>query len=318
MRSETVTTVAALVQVLFGIGCGVPDTNLEDERLEVDNETLAQQPSLEGGSPLALTPDGPPNTDASVATAVAGPPEILGLAVETGECVVVRLAADQPVTATAAFLLDGREQRVTSKKLARQHEWASAVFEMPPGAVVQLEVTVRNELNLEAQRAVAPVVVPRLESGLVITEVLSNPRGSEFTQEFVEILNLASTDIALGDLLVEDAAGSDPLPPTTLVSGARALIVAESYAIGTEDPAPASGVPLLRVSGRIGRDGLTNGGEVVRLVTAAGDVVASYGGYVNAGDASWNGKSIVRSQTESPCDLQGAWARTPQDPTPGW
>jgi hypothetical protein len=71
------------------------------------------------------------------------------------------------------------------------------------------------------------------------------------------------------------------------------------------------------VSGRIGSDGLSNAGEPVRLLTAAGDVISQYGGFIDVSAAAWSGKSVKRSSPEA-CDAAGTWSATPSPATPGW
>ena len=78
---------------------------------------------------------------------------------------------------------------------------------------------------------------------------------------------------------------------------------------------PRAGTQLLRVDGRIGSDGLSNGGEVTRLLR--GDaVVSSYGGWVDVSSVAWAGKSVHRL-VQSACDRRDAWNHTPLPATPG-
>jgi hypothetical protein len=153
---------------------------------------------------------------------------------------------------------------------------------------------------------------------LVITEVLPNPAGPEAAQEFVEVLNAGDAPAAFEGLLVEDATGADPLPPLALAPGARGLIVPAAYdAAAGSDPAPRPGTTLLRVEGRIGRDGLGNAGEVVRLRRKSGEIVSRYGGWVSTTATAWVGRSVQRISPDS-CDRAEAWSTRPQQPTPGW
>jgi hypothetical protein len=103
-----------------------------------------------------------------------------------------------------------------------------------------------------------------------------------------------------------------------LTPGAFALIVAEKYdpAEGS-DIAPRETAVLVRVSGRIGADGLSNTGEPVRLLTGAGAVVSQYGGFVDVSATAWSGKSVKRASLDA-CDGPSAWTSSPSLPTPGW
>jgi hypothetical protein len=169
-----------------------------------------------------------------------------------------------------------------------------------------------------AESASLSVVLPPPLPALVITEILANSAGSETTQEFVELYNAGSEALALGGFLLADKSGSDALPNDILPPGSFAIVVAEKYdpAEGSDVP-PRAGTLILRVPGRIGSDGLSNGGEVVRLLTSSGDVLSQYGGFVDVSASAWSGKSVKRSSIEA-CDTASAWTATPSASTPGW
>lgn len=159
-----------------------------------------------------------------------------------------------------------------------------------------------------------PAPVP----GVVISEVLANPAGSETTQEFVELFNASEAAVDLAGWTIEDKSGKDVLPEGILMPGAFALVVAESYdPADGKDPAPAQGTLLVRVSGRIGSDGLSNSGELVHLVSPGGQIVSQYGGWVDVSATAWSGRSTKRASTEV-CDAVDAWSKAPSSPTPGW
>jgi hypothetical protein len=151
---------------------------------------------------------------------------------------------------------------------------------------------------------------------IAITEVLANPKGPEPAQEYVELRNLGDGDLALAGLRIEDSKGGDDLPAETLAAGAYALVVASGYdPMQGDDPAPRAGTLILRVDSRIGADGLSNGGEDVKLVL--GDaVVSSYGGWIDVSAGSWNGRSVHRL-IQTACDAADAWNHAPLAPTPG-
>ena len=81
------------------------------------------------------------------------------------------------------------------------------------------------------------------------------------------------------------------------------------------DPAPRAGTQLLRVDGRIGADGLSNGGEVTRLLRGD-EVVSSYGGWVDVSSVAWAGHAVHRL-VETACDRRDAWNHGPLPRTPG-
>jgi hypothetical protein len=159
-----------------------------------------------------------------------------------------------------------------------------------------------------------PPKIPRL----VITEVLANPAGSEYTQEFVELENLEADPVSLAGMLIEDKTGSDVLPDLTVPAGGFALVVAANFVMDDgKDPVPRDGTVIVPVSGRIGADGLSNDGEPVRLVSSDGAVVSEYGGWVNVSATAWNGMSVHRVSVDA-CDQPSAWTNAPELPTPGW
>ena len=145
---------------------------------------------------------------------------------------------------------------------------------------------------------------------------MANAAGPEPAQEYVELRNLGDADVPLAGLHIEDAKGADDLPAETLAAGGYALVVTSAYDPNQgQDPPPRAGTLLLRVDSRIGADGLSNGGELVRLMS--GDaVVSSYGGWVSVSASSWSGKGVHRL-VQTACDRADAWNRTPLAATPG-
>jgi len=106
----------------------------------------------------------------------------------------------------------------------------------------------------------------------VLTEVLSNPLGPEPKEEWIELVNAGSVAGSTLGLVLEDAAGSVPLPERVLEPGEYALLVREDFEGGLGgDVAPAASVPLLRLAA-LGGNGLSNAGERVRLLDANGTV----------------------------------------------
>jgi hypothetical protein len=192
---------------------------------------------------------------------------------------------------------------------------------LPPEAAnanAQVMAKVADRAGNAAAASPLAVVLPSPLPRVFITEVLANPGGSETTQEFVEIYNAGSEAVALGGLVIADKTGRDPLPEAILTPGAFGLIVAEKYesAAGGDVP-PRDGTLILRVPGRIGSDGLANTGEPVRLLTAGGDVVSQYGGFVDVNATAWSGKSVKRTTLDA-CDGPSGWTGSPSAATPGW
>jgi hypothetical protein len=169
--------------------------------------------------------------------------------------------------------------------------------------------------NVAESAAIAwrtPAALP----SLAITEVLANAAGTEPAQEFVELRNLGGEVVATDGLSIADGRGSDALPPATIGPGEYALVVTSAYVPQDgQDVPPRAGTQLLRVDARIGVDGLSNGGEVTRLLR--GDsVVSSYGGWVDVSSVAWAGHSVHRL-VQSACDRKDAWNHAPLPATPG-
>jgi hypothetical protein len=236
----------------------------------------------------------------------------------TAGCVSVHLAADEPVR--AEIVASGADQTVVLpvSDFASTIDFSQRLPASTKGGSAQVVARITDRAGNMAESAAVLLDLPSALPRISITEVLANPAGSETTQEFVEIYNAGSESVALGGLVIEDKVASDPLPEATLSPGVFALIVAEKYdpAEGS-DIAPREGALLVRVPGRIGGDGLSNAGEEVRLLTATGDVVSQYGGFVDVSATAWSGKSVKRSSLEV-CDGATAWTTSPTPATPGW
>lgn len=274
----------------------------------------------DGGAAVSATPAG-----AFVVDDV--PPDRTAPTVElptvelTGDCLRVRFHADEPARATVLIRAPPGETTLAIVDLPDGVLDADLVGRPPgmtDGAVSLLVQAVDWAGNTAAS---SPVAIDLLAAPppLVITEVLANPAASELTQEFVELFNRGAAPVGTDGLTIEDGGGADPLPAGVLAPGGYALVVAAGFvASGTLDPEPRDGTLLLRVDGRIGRDGLSNGGEPVRLrARSDGRVVSAYGGWVDGGAATWNGRSVKRTSPDA-CDLPSAWTDRPSPPTPGW
>jgi hypothetical protein len=246
-------------------------------------------------------------------------PRVEGFTAEVTEgCLSVHLAADEPVRAEIALDAGGQTASISAGDFASTIDVAQRLPDLPAGTSAQAVARVVDRAGNAADSSPIPLNLPPLLPRIVITEVLANSAGAETTQEFVEIYNAGSEAAALGGLVIADKTGTDTLPEASLTPGAFALVVAEKYdpAEGSDVP-PRDGTLLVHVSGRIGSDGLSNAGEAVRLLTAAGDVISQYGGFIDVSASAWSGKSVKRSSPEA-CDAAKAWSATPSPATPGW
>lgn len=297
------------------LGC-LPDADLADERAAPGSGAGAALPPLAGG-------EGAPQVPSAMPAALVDdgmPPALGALTVEAGVCVFVRVSLNKDSAVHFVFQVGDQVVRLAGQ---RGPDGAAALRSPLAGLTPEASGLAWAEAvdgqGRASQTPQVPFVTPPARAPLLITEVLANPAGSEYTQEFVELLNVGAEPLPLDGLAIEDAAGSDALPAVVLPAGARALLVAEAFDVaGATDPAPAPDVLLVRLSGRIGRDGLANGGEAVTLRGPTGQVVSHYGGWVDASASSWNGRSVHRVPQDDPCDDPRLWTDRPQPPSPGW
>jgi hypothetical protein len=254
----------------------------------------------------------------TAAAADTTPPLLTGVTVQVaGPCIAVSFATDEPATGALVLAADGVETVVPAGAGQTSFDVAVPVTLLPPAAAATVTARATDRAGNVAEAAPFALTTPPAIPPLAVTEVLANPAGPEPAQEYVELRNLGDGIVSTDGLLIQDSRGSDMLPAAEVAAGAYALVVTSSYdPQNGADPAPRPGTMLLRVDARIGTDGLSNGGEVVRLVQ--GDtVVSSYGGWVDVSSSAWSGKSVHRL-VETACDRRDAWSRTPLEPTPGW
>lgn len=162
-----------------------------------------------------------------------------------------------------------------------------SVFEAPPagapfvlrGFEPETEVTLTlATISLSGVLAESAVVVttaaPRPH--VVINEVLANAIGPEPQQEWVELVNDGRTSVRVGGLRLEDIGGSAELPDYELLPNQIVLVANEPYdpAYGY-DVAPVEGTTILRVP-RLGKNGLSNSGEPLRLLDHTGRVLSAF------------------------------------------
>jgi hypothetical protein len=234
-----------------------------------------------------------------------------------GDCLRVRWHTDEPARGWLTVRAPGIEQVLAAGEGTMSFDLAARLVRLPPGLPAELVVGAVDWAGNRSLSGPVPITVPAATLPLAITEVLANPSGPEATQEFVELQNLGSEPLSLAGLTIEDATGSDPLPGVTLLPRAFAVVVPAAYDLyDGRDPAPRPGAVVVRVEGRIGRDGIGNAGEVVRL-RRGGEVVSRYGGWIDSGRTGWTGRSVVRQPADA-CDDPVAWSARPQLPTPGW
>ncbi|HEX7599476.1 MAG TPA: lamin tail domain-containing protein [Polyangia bacterium] len=264
----------------------------------------------------------PAGTIGSFTTATASDdyaPLVSGFTLSLAEgCVHAQLVTDEAAWAAIVISAGDRVSDWPMDHIASKFDILSRLPNLPEAVDAQ---AVARVLDRAGNRSDSPAVAlhfpPRLPR-LVITEVLGNPAGSEYTQEFAEIKNLEPEPVSLAGMRFEDKSGSDTLPDLSVPAGGFALLVAEGFILDDgKDPVPRDGTVIVRVSGRLGADGFSNSGEQARLVSEEGAVVSQYGGWVDTSATAWNGMSVHRLSVDA-CDQPSAWTNTPEAPTPGW
>lgn len=256
-------------------------------------------------------------------TAAAGvdetAPSISALSVQpSGPCVLISFVTDENAQAHVR-LQDATGSKVVSAGAGvMEFAVATSLAEFPPGSFVDVLVDAQDRAGNRAESPAVTLTVPDGLVPLAITEVHANPVGAEPTQEFVEIRNLGAAAVDLAGLSIADAKGMDTLPAMLLEAGAYALIVGNGFdPASPKDTPPQAGTTLVRVDSKLGSDGLSNGGEAVRLVSSAGTVVSSYGAALDVSASAWSGKSVHRVP-EDACDQSASWTQRPLPATPGW
>jgi hypothetical protein len=285
----------SLLAAIVLIGC-LPDTQLIDE------------PRRQNAAPPepAVPDDGPPRLGEIELT-------------PAGDCIRLRVTSDRPAAATATFRAGEVVEEWALGAGATLFDLAIRPQRLPPAQMATATVSAQDPEGRRATSTPLPFEVPARGSPLAITELLINPAGPETSQEYVEIRNLGTQPFPLAGVRLHDDTGSDELPARDLAPAAVALVVATTFDPDSgADPSPAPDTPLLRVDGRLGRDGLRQDGEVVRLLGPGGELLSSYGGWVNASKPGWQGRSVQRVPDPAACDHPRSWSDSPQPPTPGW
>lgn len=170
----------------------------------------------------------------------------------------------------------------------------------------------RHELDVEifAADGTAWSAAPRVHTAearphVVLNEVLANSVGPEPAQEWVEITNDGATPVDLGGYQFDDGSAAVPLPEYALAPGQYALLVSQAFSLDAPgDVAPAPKTVLLRLPS-LGKAGLSNSGEPLRLLDPDGRVVSRFPALA----ASKAGVSWARVRPDAPDDDPTAFQR---------
>lgn len=111
---------------------------------------------------------------------------------------------------------------------------------------------------------------------IVLNEVLANPNGAEPDQEWIELFNDGTRPANLDGWKLLDAGGETRLPAVNLLPDQYVLIVNETFdRSSTVDVVPEANALVVEVA-KLGKSGLSNAGEALRLVDKDGMVRSSF------------------------------------------
>lgn len=180
---------------------------------------------------------------------------------------------------------------------------------LPPATAITLSVAAFDNAGDATRASFETTTLPPM-AHVILSEVLANPLGPEPRQEWVEIVNDGRVATSLASYSLADDGGSTPLPDVTLPAGAYALIVNHDFVLndGVDVAAPASTL-LVRVA-KLGKSGLSNAGESLRLIDAEGRTISAVPPLHPPA-----GKSAQRVRIAAPDGLPSSFRVGP--PTPG-
>jgi len=149
---------------------------------------------------------------------------------------------------------------------------------------------------------------------VVINEVLANPRGPESTSEWIELANDGASAVELGGFELKDDGGAVPLPSARIEPGELLLLVPDGFQPDAElDVPPAPGTELVALP-KLGTDGLSNAGELLRLIDPNGSVCSRFPALASAEP----GVSLARRTPDAPDDEDASFGpHAPPGASPG-
>jgi hypothetical protein len=282
----------------------VDDAGMSVASHSSDPGTLLLDEPLAANAHYALVADGafgdPPgfSTGSELRTAA---PALTGVELESADrCFVARLVSDRAASASLCIA-----DRCASDGPSLEHELG-----LPLAGASAWSLSAGDESTAPAAMRAGQASPPPLP--IVITEVLTDPRGPRLRQQFVELTNLGDAAAALGGLVLKTASGADPLPPSTLPPHGNPIVVTRDFADDGVDPSPAPSAVIVKLDvGRLGGAGLHVDGEPVWIETASGTLITRWGGWPIAHD---RGQSFHRT-TPLACDVRASFSTGP--PTPG-
>jgi hypothetical protein len=196
------------------------------------------------------------------------------LAIEMG-CVTVmddRILV-RPTVANTLWLITGDTQGwFVSERLD-----AGVIRGLTPNAesVLKFQTLLASGVHTQSELSLHTI---GLSPHVVINEVLADPLGPEPQNEWVELYNDGVGSVNLEGWTLEDEGGAVELPNIQLAPFGYALLVNDTYERSAElDVVPDEDVFLVRLPS-LGKSGLSNQGETLRLLDNSGMVVSSFPG----------------------------------------
>lgn len=255
------------------------------------------------GAPLSRVP--PPSVEGALVDPVPlSPAESTPLSEPREPCA----ATESPVAAGCVSVMDDR--LVVTPPREPQLWWLSMnglhqafeTFDELPFVVAGLEPDSDQllegdvfDLSGHAERlAVEFRTLPALVH-VAINEVYADANGPEPEQEWVELVNSGTLPVDFEGWVLEDVGGQTELPSALLQPGGFAVIVNEAYVPDADYDLLIDPLALeLRVPA-LGKSGLSNSGELIRLRAPAGDIVSRFPGL-----PAERGRSVARKDPWSP------------------
>jgi hypothetical protein len=195
--------------------------------------------------------------------------------------------------------------------LASEPEEPLLIAPLPAASALSLTVFTVDQSGQGRRDDHAIDTLPRM-AHVVITEVQANSIGEEPAQEWVELYNDGAVSASLEGYVFADVGGESILPAASLPPGGFALLVNEDYdPSGEYDPPPAPGAVLVRLA-QLGKNGLSNEGEPLKLVAPDGRVTSRF----PASPKPKAGHSVYRIEPSAPDDWPASFSRS-EAPTPG-
>ena len=185
------------------------------------------------------------------------------------------------------------------------------------GAVVLRGLTPASEVELAARlldlrgdlhEASARFATAPPQPHVVLGEALADALGPEPASEWVELFNDGAAAVELGGWTFEDSQGIAALPAFTLPPGGYALLTNETLETSADAPVPPD-CPRIRLP-KLGKNGLSNEGEELRLRDAAGALRS----VMPASPRPKPGQSLHRRGMDLPDSSEGAFGLG--EPTP--